>query len=110
MSVTEVVAGSLQDEVQVVTLRAEGNATGGSFRLEVGTGSRDEMGWDRITSEYDDRFWTSELGVNSTAEEVSALPSSSVDPVLACVWKRLTPCRILLALLGRTNDSRSESG
>lgn len=70
VQITERVAGSIADEVQRVTLRAEGDSTNGTFRLEVATASGDDRTRSRTDADHDDRFWTSQLGANASAEEV----------------------------------------
>lgn len=68
--VTELVPGSLTDEVQRVSLRAESAGINGTFRLETGSGIPGRDKRDRVESSQDDRIWTCELGAYSTAEEV----------------------------------------
>lgn len=69
MQITELVTGSLVDEVQRVTLRAEGPIDTGTFRLEVGGASSDGRWRGQVDADHDDRYWTSQLDANSTAEE-----------------------------------------
>lgn len=75
VQVTELVAGSLADEVQRVTLRAEGamNSNNGTFRLEVGSASADDGARSRLDADHDGKFWTSQLGANASAEEVGTM-------------------------------------
>lgn len=70
VQITEIVAGSIADEVQRVTLRAEGTSNNGTFRLEVATVSADDRARSRVDADHDGRFWTSQLGANASAEEV----------------------------------------
>lgn len=71
IKVTELVAGSLVNEVQRVTLRVDAAKNGtGTFRLEVGDASGDSSGRSRVSADRDGRYWTSQLGVGSSAVEV----------------------------------------
>ena len=75
VQITELVAGSLADEVQRVTLRAEGsaNSNNGTFRLEFGSASVDDTARKRVDADHDDKFWTSQLGANASADEVGII-------------------------------------
>lgn len=70
MVVTEVVTGSLTNEVQRVTLRGEGSMTIGTFRLEVKGTLADDKPRDKFAVDHDGMYWTSQLSANSTGEEV----------------------------------------
>lgn len=75
VQITELVAGSLADEVQRVTLRAEGsvNSNNGTFRLEVGSASADDRARSRVDADHDGKVWTSQLGANASADEVGTI-------------------------------------
>lgn len=71
IEVTELVAGSLVNEVQRVTLRVDAAANAsGTFRLEVGDALGAREGRSRVSADNDGRYWTSQLGINSSAVEV----------------------------------------
>lgn len=89
MRVTELTAGSLQDEVQRVTLRAIGPMDNGTFRLEVGGVRVDGGGRNRVDADNDDRYWTSQLGANSTAEEVRVRVQCRTFPAENLIIPRL---------------------
>lgn len=73
VQVTELVTGSLANEVQRVTLRAETSIeNSGTFRLEVGDATAGGGGRSRSNADQDGRYWTSQLSGNSSALEVSA--------------------------------------
>lgn len=72
VQVTEIVTGSLPNEVQRVTLRAETSMdNSGTFRLEIGEATTFGGGRSRVNADQDGRYWTSQLSGNSSAEEVS---------------------------------------
>ncbi|CAM9173076.1 unnamed protein product, partial [Hapterophycus canaliculatus] len=72
IKITELVAGSLLSEVQRVTLRVDAAVNGtGTFRLEAGDASEGGGGKSRVTADHDSRYWTSQLGVHSSAVEVA---------------------------------------
>lgn len=75
VQITELVAGSLADEVQRVTLRAEvsANSNNGTFRLEFGSASVDGRARNRVDADRDGKFWTSQLGANASADEVGTI-------------------------------------
>lgn len=71
IEITELVAGSLANEVQRVTLRLEtsmGNS--GTFRIEVGDPTTGGGGRSRVNADQDGKYWTSQLNCNSSAEAV----------------------------------------
>ena len=70
VQITEVVAGSLTNEVQRVTLRATNDTSIGTFCLETRGARAHWRGRGGVDGEHDDRYWTSQLRSNSTAEEV----------------------------------------
>lgn len=71
VEITELVKGSLVNEVQRITLRAETSTeNSGTFRLEVGDASIGGGGRSRVSADQDGRYWTSQLSGNSSAEEV----------------------------------------
>lgn len=71
VQIRELMKGSLTNEVQRITLRAVNGILTGTFRLEIGIGTRaDKQGRGRAYGDHDDMSWTSPLGANSTAEDV----------------------------------------
>lgn len=73
MEITELVAGSLTDEVQMVALRAEGAVGGGTFRLEVGVAPTDIGERNHLDADHDGVYWTSQLSANSSDVEVRTI-------------------------------------
>lgn len=72
VEVTEIVTGSLPNEMQRVTLRSEtAMDNSGTFRLEIGDPAAGAGGRSRVNYDQDSRYWTSQLSAKSSAEEVS---------------------------------------